>query len=165
MGSINTVRVLIGGGIAGVLLVLADYSVNGMFLRDEWEAWMTELGLPPYTTSAIVIFILLTLALGLISVWLYAAIRPRFGSGPKTAAIAGLIVWVLVALWPFLQNTLVPVWPSSVFLTAVMASLIAMPLATVIGAMFYGEKAPSDSFASSYEEGALDDSASESGDS
>ncbi len=27
--------------------------------------------------------------------WWYAAIRPRFGPGPKTAAIAGLAVWLI----------------------------------------------------------------------
>ena len=26
--------------------------------------------------------------------WLYAAIRPRYGPGPKTAALAGLALWV-----------------------------------------------------------------------
>jgi len=27
--------------------------------------------------------------------WWYAAIRPRFGPGPTTAAIAGLAVWLI----------------------------------------------------------------------
>ncbi|HSE60477.1 MAG TPA: hypothetical protein VLA99_17380 [Nitrospiraceae bacterium] len=36
------------------------------------------------------------LAAALLSaLWLYAAIRPRFGAGPKTALYAGLGVWVL----------------------------------------------------------------------
>ena len=30
--------------------------------------------------------------------WWYAAMRPLFGPGPKTAAIAGLAVWV-TAIW------------------------------------------------------------------
>lgn len=161
MGSINTIRVLIGGVIAGVLLAVADYAVNGLFLRDEWEARMAELQLEPLTTSGIVIVILLTLLLGCFAVWLYAAIRPRFGPGPKTATIAGLIVWALVALWPFLQNILAPVWPQTVFLTAMVGGLIAMPLATVVGAMFYGESTPSEFFSGSLEEGAFEESEGE----
>ena len=34
-----------------------------------------------------------------VTVWLYAAIRPRFGPGPKTAICAGLIVWGLSYLY------------------------------------------------------------------
>jgi len=34
--------------------------------------------------------------LGLLMTFWYAAIRPRFGAGPKTAAIAALFVWLLV---------------------------------------------------------------------
>ena len=30
---------------------------------------------------------------GIAAVWLYAAIRPRFGAGLKTALIAGIAVW------------------------------------------------------------------------
>jgi hypothetical protein len=32
------------------------------------------------------------LIMNLILIWLYAAIRPRFGPGPRTAAIAALVV-------------------------------------------------------------------------
>jgi hypothetical protein len=27
--------------------------------------------------------------------WLYAAIRPRYGPGPKTAAVAGFALWFI----------------------------------------------------------------------
>ena len=30
---------------------------------------------------------------GIFAVWLYAAIRPRYGAGPKTALCAGAAVW------------------------------------------------------------------------
>jgi hypothetical protein len=31
--------------------------------------------------------------LGLVVVWLYAAMRPRFGPGPRTAMVAAAAVW------------------------------------------------------------------------
>ena len=43
--------------------------------------------------------IAMTSALGIAAVWLYAAIRPRYGAGPRTAVIAGLAVWVMADLW------------------------------------------------------------------
>ena len=37
--------------------------------------------------------------LGIASVWLYAAIRPRYGAGAGTAIMAGVAVWVMAHLW------------------------------------------------------------------
>ena len=31
--------------------------------------------------------------LGIVMTWLYAAVRPRLGPGPKTAALIGVAVW------------------------------------------------------------------------
>lgn len=56
---------------------------------------MTTHNLPPIGASAIAVFLLYAFALGLVLVWLYAAIRPRFGAGPRTAIIAGVAVWFL----------------------------------------------------------------------
>ena len=45
--------------------------------------------------TSIAVVVIRTTALGVATVWLYAAIRPRFGPGPKTAICAGLVVWAL----------------------------------------------------------------------
>ena len=50
---------------------------------------------PIYLISLIV----MTFVLGIASVWLYAAIRPRFGPGAATAVCAGLAVWVIAHVW------------------------------------------------------------------
>jgi hypothetical protein len=39
-------------------------------------------------------FVLWGFLVGIFAVWLYAAIRPRYGDGPKTALCAGAVVWV-----------------------------------------------------------------------
>src|SRR5437667_4515115 len=44
---------------------------------------------------AIGVFVIGGFVLGVLLVWLYAAIRPRFGPGPKTSLIAGLVLWFL----------------------------------------------------------------------
>ena len=41
----------------------------------------------------------MTFLLGIAGVWLYAAIRPRFGAGPRTALLAGGALWVMAHLW------------------------------------------------------------------
>ena len=48
------------------------------------------------TGSDIGIFVAMTFVLGILLVWLYAAIRSRYGPGPKAAVVAGLFGWVLL---------------------------------------------------------------------
>ena len=46
------------------------------------------------TAMAAVPWILVDFVLGLVVVWTYVAIRPRFGPGPKTALLAALVSFV-----------------------------------------------------------------------
>ncbi|MBI2073795.1 MAG: magnesium transporter, partial [Gemmatimonadetes bacterium] len=44
MGKINWGRVIAGGLLAGVVLNVFDFVVNGWLLSDQWTAAMTALG-------------------------------------------------------------------------------------------------------------------------
>ena len=140
MTPINTWRWVIGGSVTGALLVVSDYLVNGMFLAEEWGAAVEANGLEPISASAILILVLMSFVTGLMIVWLYAAIRPRFGPGARTASLAGLFVWLLLYLWPFLSNVLTPVWPSSLFMTTAIVGLFTVMIATLVGCWIYSEK-------------------------
>jgi hypothetical protein len=50
------------------------------------------------TSAALVVWILWGFVYGILCVWLYAGIRPRFGPGPGTAAKAGFVAWLLAGL-------------------------------------------------------------------
>ena len=41
--------------------------------------------------------VLLFVVMGIGLIWLYAAIRPRYGPGPRTAAIAGFVMWLITS--------------------------------------------------------------------
>ena len=56
---------------------------------------MGKLGLPEPPLIGSVLFVAWLIIFGIVIVWLYAAIRPRFGSGVKTAVYAGLAAWFL----------------------------------------------------------------------
>ncbi len=90
MGKINYGRVLIGGIVAGVLFLLLDV-LGFMLMNLDMEAWLAQHSLrePPMW-----VFYLCDILFGLMAVWLYAAIRPRFGPGWKTAAIAAAFMWI-----------------------------------------------------------------------
>ena len=140
MQGMNTQRLFLSGLVAGVVLNIEEYVANGIVLKDEWDAAMTTAGLETYSTSGIIMLVLMTLLLGFISVWLYAAIRPRFGPGPRTAVYAALLVWLLVSVVPTVYNTLAPIFPPSLMMTASVFALFELPIATVAGAWLYKEE-------------------------
>jgi len=140
MESMNAQRLFLSGLVAGVVLNLEEYLVNGIVLKEEWDAAMTTAGLETYSTSGIIMLVLMTLVLGFISVWLYAAIRPRFGPGPRTAVYAALLVWLLVWVVPTVYNSLAPIFPPSLMMTATVFAVFELPIATVAGAWLYREE-------------------------
>jgi hypothetical protein len=139
MKRINFGRVILGGLLAGVVMNISEYVLNDIVLKSEMEAGMKALGKTiPQGGSTIAVWMILGFAMGIASVWLYAAIRPRFGAGPGTAVRAGVVVWffgslvctvIMVNLGLFPFNALPVVW-----------ELVQMIVATVIGAWLYKEE-------------------------
>lgn len=98
MAGINGKKVLIAGVAAGVLMVALDMLITGTLLADRWNAAMDRLGLPPFTEGGLddlAVFVGTYVILGLAMAFTYAAIRPRFGAGARTALITGAILWVV----------------------------------------------------------------------
>lgn len=141
MGKINMQKVLVGGLIAGVFLNIVDFVQFGVVLKDQMAATMQALGKPAMTNAQMPWFVVLDLVLGVFLVWLYAAVRPRFGAGPATAAKAGLGAWFVAGLLGTLFMWPMGLLPHSFMITTTLVSLVEWPLATVIGAKFYTEGA------------------------
>ena len=78
------------------------------------------------------------LAGGIWAMWLYAAIRPRYGAGAKTAAVAGFAWWVASTLADATWGSfgLVPV---KALLPLAAVSLPEMIVATLVGGWLYKE--------------------------
>ena len=132
MQSMNTQRLFLSGLVAGVVLNIEEYVVNGLVLKDEWDAAMKTAGLEAYSTSGIIMLVLMTFLLGFISVWLYAAIRPRFGAGPRTAVYAAFLVWLLVWVVPTVHNSLAPIFPPGLMMTASVFALFELPVSWIL---------------------------------
>ena len=141
MGKINLQRVILGGLLAGVVLNVVDFVLYGVLLRDDLAAAMQALGKEPVPDSAIAVFVVLDFLYGIAMVWTYAAIRPRFGPGPKTAIYAGLLVWVLVGLLHWIGEAPMGLLPGRMYLIGTLVFLVVGPLATAVGARFYQEAA------------------------
>lgn len=81
-----------GGMVAGIVMIALATASAAIFGRQSLQA--AAQSLRPGMSALFFVFVFLFL--GMLMTWWYAAIRPRFGAGPKTAAIAGLAVWLLV---------------------------------------------------------------------
>ncbi len=136
MSKINSSRVLGCGLLAGTVWIILGSAVTTLLGRDFAALPNNHLGAP--TAGFVVFNAVVDLLEGLSILWLYAAIRPRYGAGAKTAVIAAFAWWLIVSLgdatWCsfgfFPPRTVVPL---------MIGTLPALILATLAGARFYKE--------------------------
>ena len=139
MGRINLGRVLIGGLVAGVIINISEFILNGVLLFDEMTAAMAAINKPPVDSIMIMWFVLLGLGIGFMLVWTYAAIRPRFGAGVKTAICASTLVWGLAYLYPNIFMIIINIFPRDMMVMATVWGLFELILAGIAGAWAYTE--------------------------
>jgi hypothetical protein len=136
---INTARVVIGGIVAGLVINVSEFILNMVVLGADMNAAMTRLNLPPVGGQAIAVFVLLGFALGIATIWLYAAIRPRYGSGPKTALCAGAAVWFFAYFYSAAGMMAMRMFPGRMMAVGMIWGLGEVLLASVAGASLYTE--------------------------
>ena len=143
MGKINWTRVLIGGLIAGVVANVLWYAAWGLLIRPSLSAALEALGRSlQETTTAAVLMVVLNFLGGILVIWLYAAIRPRYGAGPRTAAFAGVAAGLLVGVFPDIGwGMTLRLIPARVWAADAVASLVVIVIATLLGAWAYKEQA------------------------
>jgi hypothetical protein len=116
----------------------SEYVLNDIVLGDDWAAVQERFG----TTEAgsdIAIYVIGTFVLGIVLVWLYAAMRPRFGAGVKTAVTAGFVGWLLVyGMWWWF-NLASEMLPRSLVTTSAIWGFFELAIATSVGAWLYKE--------------------------
>ena len=150
MASINTGKVVTGGLVAGVVANVIDFVTNNYVLAADWQAWASQHGVDPATlTSGSVAgtFIVIDFIFGLLMVWTYAAMRPRFGPGPGTAVMAGLVLYVAVTvvLFGFVQLGMMPM---GLFVKGSCGALVStLAGAITVAALYKEEGTPSSAFA------------------
>lgn len=141
MGKINWGRVVLGGLVAGVVLNVFDYVLYGVLLADDFKAALQALGKPAMSGSLTAWFVFLDFVYGIFAVFLYAAMRPRFGAGPKTAIIAGLAIWFLAFLLHGAGEMPLGLFPNRLYVIPIIVGIVELPLATATGGKVYQEAA------------------------
>jgi hypothetical protein len=138
MGKINLSRVILGGILAGIVVNVSEFLLHDVVMKAQDAEVMKSLGKTmPEGGGVIAVWLVWGFAWGIAAVWLYAAMRPRFGPGPGTAARTGVAAWFFCCLLSMVAmsnmglialNGLELVW-----------TLVQDVIAVIVGAWIYKE--------------------------
>jgi hypothetical protein len=131
VGGINWRSVLMSGILAGLAWSLMTLPILILFGGEIIDA----VPRPLVTFGRLGSFSLNVVA-GVWAIWLYAVLRPLYGPGPRTAAIAGFSWWMVatIATW---QWTEIGLLRFTGLVPLIGASLPILILVTTLGAWLY----------------------------
>ncbi|MGQ0766695.1 MAG: hypothetical protein ACT4OZ_13655 [Gemmatimonadota bacterium] len=139
---INTAKVVTGGLAAGVVANVIGYLGFGMWLAPRFEAEAVAVA-PSLAgagtgSGAIATTVIMQFVIGLLLVWLYAAMRPRFGPGMKTAVYAALAVWICGFAF-HIDWLLAGLMSVTTYALASAVALVQLIAASAVGGKMYSE--------------------------
>jgi hypothetical protein len=141
MAGINYGRVVLGGLAAGVVGNAFDYVTNMYLMADDFERMARRLNLDLNainSPSVAITWVVVDFVLGLLMVWAYAAMRPRFGPGPGTAIkSAGLLLVAITAVLFGFQS--MGIFTPDTLMKGTVLSAINMIVSSLVGAWLYKE--------------------------
>ena len=127
--SMKTARIFFCGILTGAVAFLLGLLVFVFVLGEtQFAAAVQAAAHPSYSPLSW----LLHLVMGIWTIWLYSAIRPHYGPGLKTAAIAGFAFWLIAAL---VQTNWVSFHLAPIPLSALLAPLAAALPTTIVAVM------------------------------
>jgi len=131
-------RVILGGILAGTIVNLSEWALHDMVMREQFRSALGSLGRQnPEDLNTIVWWNVWGYVLGITAIWLYAAIRPRYGPGAATALRAGFAVWILSCVLMTITMANLRLFPFMPL--AFLWSLVGDLIGTVAGAWVYKE--------------------------
>lgn len=139
MPKINWIRVIVGGLVAAVIAFLSDGLLHERLLATDWKAVYDNLGAAPPKEDFIgmAYFGVFELGRGLLSMFLYAMMRPHWGPGPKTAALAGVVTWLAFSIAGPAQFIPLGFFSNALWVKAGAFQLITSIVAAIAGAALY----------------------------
>ena len=136
--SIHAKRVLGPGLLAGLVINLSAFTMVPA-VGNQFDVALAARGLPPLGPGAMAFIALVSLSLGVVLVWLYAAIRPRLGPGPRTAVVAAAFVWLVGTLLPNAALAVYGFLPASLVAIGTAWGLGELLVAGLVGVRLYRE--------------------------
>ncbi|QPK62853.1 hypothetical protein IVG45_18800 [Methylomonas sp. LL1] len=124
---------LVGGVIAGLIIVAGEAVLNLGVLADEWANLFLRFKLPEPTPLIAAQGVLKLLLLGIFSVWLALAFKPAFSYPHRAGIVSGLCIWFLVWAWVQWGMWLAGYVTAPIAITTVAWGFVELPLAAWAG--------------------------------
>lgn len=139
MGGINVGRWLAGGVAAGILIWLFEGAASMLYMG-QMEAALAAHDLSMEMSAGVfLVTIIVSLIVGLTMVFFYAAARPRFGPGPRTAVIVAVALWLGSYVVSLLGYGMLGLFPGGLLVMWAVVGLIELILASLLGGWIYRE--------------------------
>ena len=140
MSGINIRRLILGGFVAGLVANVFDFVITSYLMATEFAAMLARLGVDASAArSWIWVFAVADFIWGFLLVFTYAAIRPRFGPGPRTAIVSGVVLWLAFAIALLVLMAIELHTPQS-YLKSSALYLLSAIVSSVAGAALYKEQ-------------------------
>jgi len=140
MARMNTGRLILGGLVAGVVANGLDYVINAFLMKREMDDLIQRLNLNQIVVNdSMLTWIIVDFVWGLLLVFTYAAMRPRFGPGPKTAVVSGATLWIAVCAM-FAGLASMGIYTEQAFIKSAALTFVSTMAASLVGAAIYKEE-------------------------
>jgi hypothetical protein len=140
MNDIQGRRLVVAGFLTLLSFLVVEWLVEKVIGRalvgDYLEAWHQTLAIPEWSLSNTLLNLAIALVNSIILMWLYAALRPMFGVGIKTALITSFFVFVFMAVFAVNMINL-GVFPWGIGLLETVYLMVELPVAVIAGARYY----------------------------
>ncbi len=144
MNQIKALRLVGAGFVTLIAYILVETIVERVFgrllfggiMERAFDRWYRTIGVYSWDVENIILNLLIAIVMCTIMIWLYAALRPMFGVGTKTALVTCAFLIVIIATHNINGANLGYI-PPGVAIVDLVYNAVEMPIALIAGAQFY----------------------------
>jgi hypothetical protein len=140
MNKIKVNQLLLAGLVTLLVFIFVEFVLESLIfsqLCGRWiEDWYSKLSLNAWGTSNIILNIVIALVNCTLLTWLYAALRPMFGVGSRTALAASAFAFLFRSAFAF-NGVNLGIYPLRIALIELGYQLVELPIAILAGARVY----------------------------
>lgn len=143
--TVNWGRFIVGGIIASIIAFVSDGFFHESIVKADWKAVYAALGAtePTENAASMIYFAVFELGRGFIAMLLYVLMRPTCKPGPKTAAWAGVIIWIAFSLTGPAQFIPLGFFSNALWIKVGAFQLVTSIVAAIAGAALYKDSGTS----------------------
>ncbi len=141
MSGINVGRWLAGGLVAAIVIFVLEGALSSLYVDRVTQALAARNITMEMEASTLLWAVVISLLNGLVLIFLYAAARPRFGAGVKTAVIVAVAMALGGGVPTLIGYQMLGLYPSDLLLWWTVQFLAEYIVAAVAGAWVYREPA------------------------